>query len=677
MKHIIMVSLIAGSALLSGCGSQESNKEGIDRSNLDTTVAPGVDFYQYACGGWIKNNPIPADKGRFGTFDQLAENNRTQIKALIEELSHTKAAEGSIAQKIGDLYAMGLDSVRLNNQGYQPIVQSMQQIDNIQTKEAIIDYVARSHGEGSDAFFSFFVDADAKSSTMNIGNLYQSGICLEDRDYYLVDNSKNQAIIKAYRSYINTICGLTGHTAEQGKKIEASVLKIETALAKASWSREELRDPIKAYNKVKIADLQKQCANIDWSRYFKSLSIAQPEQIVVMQPSYIKAVDQLIGATSIEELRNYLKFQLITSAAFALSDDLQMANFNFYEGVLSGIEEPAPRWKRSLDVTNSVLSEAVGQMYVARYFPASAKQEMLEIIDNLKIALSERINSLTWMSSQTKMKALEKLSTFYVKVGYPDKWRDYSALTIDNKLSYYENLTRASRFETAYQLSFLGKEVDKTKWYMSPQTVNAYYNPSSNEICFPAGILQPPFFYPNGDASLNYGAIGVVIGHEMTHGFDDQGRQYDPVGNLQDWWTEADAKLFTEKTHGLVAQFDSIKVLGDTRANGTFTLGENIADQGGLLIAYQAYMNHLKGVEEPKEINGFTPQQSFFLSYATVWAGNIREQEILRLTQLDPHSLGKWRVNASIRNIEAFYEAFAIKQGDPMYLAPEKRVVIW
>ena len=536
--------------------------------------------------------------------------------------------------------------------------------------------IGEMHRTMSAPFFAIYVDADAKNSSMNIAGWYQAGMNMGDRDYYVSDDENSLKIRDSYTNYIKTLFTLSGYTQEAAEQAAATVLKVETAIAKAAFTREELRDPQAGYNVMTVADLKKQYDGLDWDVYFKTVGLDSIQKINIGQPRTLKAVNELLKTLSEQEMRDYLAFNCIDGAAPYLSDDFVNARFDFYSKTLSGKEQIEPRWKRALNVPNSLLSEAVGEMYVAKYFPPEAKERMVQLVANLQTALGQHIDSLEWMSDVTKAKAHEKLNTFYVKIGYPDKWRDYSGLTIDPKESYYANVRRAAEFETLYSLKDEGKPVDKTKWYMSPQTVNAYYNPTSNEICFPAGILQPPFFNFDADDAVNYGAIGVVIGHEMTHGFDDQGRQYDKDGNLNDWWTPEDAEQFNQRAEILAKQYDNIIVLDTVHANGHFTLGENIADHGGLRVAYTAFRNSLNGVE-PALIDGFTADQRFYLSYANLWAGNIRDAEILRLTKIDPHSLGRWRVNAALRNIDTFFKAFNIKEGDPMYLAPADRVIIW
>lgn len=646
--------------------------KGIDRQNLDETVKPQDDFYNYACGGWMKNNPLKAEYSRFGTFDQLGENTREQVRDLVTNLDVKNAEQGSVTQKIGDLYAMGLDSTRLNQEGVTPILEDLA-IINKATKADIMDLMATMIGV--DAFFGTGVDADMKNSDINVMYWGQGGLGLGDRDYYLENTEDVVTIRKAYKNYIKAITALAGYDSIAQQRVVDNVMKIETALAKAAMSREELRNPIASYNPMTMAELAKKYPNVDLKRYFAQQGINNIESVIIGQPKSLAAVDSIIAKSTEQELQDYIAVGYISSAANYLSDDFINAKFELNK-VISGVQELQPRWKRALSVPNGLLGEAVGQLYVEKYFPQSSKDKMLNLVENLKIALGQHIDNLSWMSDTTKAQAQEKLSTFTVKIGFPDKWRDYTNLQVDPQKSYWKNIQAAIKHNVDFSLADFGKPVDKTRWYMPPQTVNAYYSPLSNEICFPAGILQPPFFDPNADDALNYGAIGVVIGHEMTHGFDDQGRQFDKNGNMTNWWTDADAKAFTELSDILVAQFDSVIVLGDTHANGRFTLGENIADQGGLRVAYTAYKNSQEGTE-PAIIDGFTPDQRFYLAYANVWAGNIRDEEILSRTKTDPHSLGRWRVNATLRNIDTFFKAFDIKEGDPMFRPESERVIIW
>jgi putative endopeptidase len=678
-KRKMFPFLAAGIVALASCNTPQKEVvkiAAINPANMDTTVAAGTDFYEYACGGWIKNNPLKPEYARFGTFDQLLENNQEQLRVLIEELSATPHEAGSVAGKIGALYAMGLDSTKLNADGVAPIKEELAAINALATKSDVSKMVATLHKEGMAPFFALFVDADEKNSAMNIVQLYQAGIGMGDRDYYLLEDEGSAKMRDAYRAYINKLFTLAGSSPEQADAAVDAVMKIEKAIAEISYGREDLRDSQKNYNKLAYEDFKQIESPLDWDVYFESMGLAGLKELDAKQINFYKDMNKALQNTTVDEQKYYLAFNLLSAAAPYLSDDFVDADFEFYGKVMSGKQEQQPRWKRSLNTVNGALGEAVGEMYVEKYFPASSKEKMLTLVGNLQTALSERINGLEWMSDTTKAKAQEKLAAFTVKIGYPDKWRDYSDLEIKDD-SYWANVRRSNIFDMAYQLADVDKPVDKSRWHMNPQTVNAYYNPTTNEICFPAAILQPPFFNPDADDAVNYGAIGVVIGHEMTHGFDDQGRNYDKDGNLIDWWTAEDAVRFKERADKLVDQYDQIIVIDTLHANGRFTLGENIADHGGLLVAHQAYLNSLKGKETPAPIDGFTNEQRFFLGYATLWGQNIRPEEIRRRTKIDPHSLGKWRVNAALRNIAPFYAAFDIKEGDPMFMAPADRVVIW
>ena len=678
-KRKMFPFLAAGIVALASCNTPQKEVvkiAAINPANMDTTVAAGTDFYEYACGGWIKNNPLKPEYARFGTFDQLLENNQEQLRVLIEELSATPHEAGSVAGKIGALYAMGLDSTKLNADGVAPIKEELAAINALATKSDVSKMVATLHKEGMAPFFALFVDADEKNSAMNIVQLYQAGIGMGDRDYYLLEDEGSAKMRDAYRAYINKLFTLAGSSPEQADAAVDAVMKIEKAIAEISYGREDLRDSQKNYNKLAYEDFKQIESPLDWDVYFESMGLAGLKELDAKQINFYKDMNKALQNTTVDEQKYYLAFNLLSAAAPYLSDDFVDADFEFYGKVMSGKQEQQPRWKRSLNTVNGALGEAVGEMYVEKYFPASSKEKMLTLVGNLQTALSERINGLEWMSDTTKAKAQEKLAAFTVKIGYPDKWRDYSGLEIKDD-SYWANVRRSNIFDMAYQLADVDKPVDKSRWHMNPQTVNAYYNPTTNEICFPAAILQPPFFNPDADDAVNYGAIGVVIGHEMTHGFDDQARNYDKDGNLIDWWTAEDAVRFKERADKLVDQYDQIIVIDTLHANGRFTLGENIADHGGLLVAHQAYLNSLKGKETPAPIDGFTNEQRFFLGYATLWGQNIRPEEIRRRTKIDPHSLGKWRVNAALRNIAPFYAAFDIKEGDPMFMAPADRVVIW
>lgn len=664
-------------AVAAGCDSKKEAvmTSGIDLTNLDTTAVQGADFYQYACGGWMKKHPLTNEYSRFGSFDMLAENNREQLKGLIVEIAAGQNAQGTIGQKIGDIYNLAMDSVKLNADGVTPIQADLEKIASVKDKSEIVPLMAELAHSGVFPYFSFYVGADIMDSKSNLFQLYQGGISLGEKEYYLDNDDVTVNIRNKYKEHIVKMFQLAGFDEAAAKKKMEAVMDIETRIAKASFSAVEQRNPAANYHKMSLDELKKEILGIDWDAFLNGIGVKGVTELSVSQVEPIKEVEKIINSLPVENQIAYMQWSLIDRAAGYLSDDLVAQNFDFYGKTLSGKQTNQPRWKRAVSTVNGVLGEAVGQMYVEKYFPAAAKERMVQLVKNLQTALGERIRNLEWMGDSTKIKAIEKLNSFYVKVGYPDKWRDYTGLNIE-KDSYWANVKRATEFELDYMLSKAGKPVDRDEWGMTPQTVNAYYNPTTNEICFPAGILQYPFFDMNADDAFNYGAIGVVIGHEMTHGFDDQGRQFDKDGNLKDWWTAEDAKRFEERAQVMVNFFDSIQVLPGLNANGSLTLGENIADHGGLQVSFQAFKNATKDAPLPVK-DGFTPEQRFFLSYAGVWAGNIRDEQIRLQTKSDPHSLGRWRVNGALPQIGAWYDAFGIKEGDPMYLAPEKRVSIW
>ena len=664
-------------AVAAGCDSKKEAvmTSGIDLTNLDTTAVQGADFYQYACGGWMKKHPLTNEYSRFGSFDMLAENNREQLKGLIVEIAAGQNAQGTIGQKIGDIYKLAMDSVKLNADGVTPIQADLEKIASVKDKSEIVPLMAELAHSGVFPYFSFYVGADIMDSKSNLFQLYQGGISLGEKEYYLDNDDVTVNIRNKYKEHIVKMFQLAGFDEAAAKKKMEAVMDIETRIAKASFSAVEQRNPAANYHKMSLDELKKEIPGIDWDAFLNGIGVKGVTELSVSQVDPIKEVEKIINSLPVENQIAYMQWSLIDRAAGYLSDDLVAQNFDFYGKTLSGKQTNQPRWKRAVSTVNGVLGEAVGQMYVEKYFPAAAKERMVQLVKNLQTALGERIRNLEWMGDSTKIKAIEKLNSFYVKVGYPDKWRDYTGLNIE-KDSYWANVKRATEFELDYMLSKAGKPVDRDEWGMTPQTVNAYYNPTTNEICFPAGILQYPFFDMNADDAFNYGAIGVVIGHEMPHGFDDQGRQFDKDGNLKDWWTAEDAKRFEERAQVMVNFFDSIQVLPGLNANGSLTLGENIADHGGLQVSFQAFKNATK--DAPLLVkDGFTPEQRFFLSYAGVWAGNIRDEQIRLQTKSDPHSLGRWRVNGALPQIGAWYDAFGIKEGDPMYLAPEKRVSIW
>lgn len=666
-------------SMINSCKSRSSADEkltaGIMLENLDTTSLSGNDFYQYATGGWQKLNPLTGEYSRFGSFDKLAEDNRLQLKGLIEEIAKKSAKEGTVEQKIADLFNLAMDSSKLNSDGSTPIKSDLEKIAALKNTSELVAYLPSMMQEGINPFFNIYVDADPMNSNQYLVQTYQGGIGLSQRDYYLENDDNTRNIREKYIVHIAQMFEKSGFTADEAANKRDAVMRVEMRLATSAYDNVKLRDPHANYNKMTVAELQKLVPQLDWNSFFNGFQLNGLTDLSVSQKENLVEVGKIIATEPLEVQKAYLEWNVINSSAEFLSDEINDENFEFYGKVVSGKTEQQPRWKRAVSTVDGSLGEAVGQMYVKKYFPAEAKDRMVQLVKNLQTALGQRIQNLEWMGDSTKLKAMEKLNTFHVKVGYPDKWRDYSSLEII-KDSYWANIKRTNKFQSDYMFAKVGNPVDKDEWFMTPQTVNAYYNPSTNEICFPAGILQYPFFDMKADDAFNYGAIGVVIGHEMTHGFDDQGRQFDKDGNLKDWWTEDDADKFDKRASGLTDFYDKIEVAPGTKANGKFTLGENIADQGGLQVSYQAFQNVLKS--NPLENkDGFSPEQRFFLAYANVWAGNIRPEEILRRTKVDPHSLGKWRVNAALPHIEGWYTAFNVQPTDKMYVAPESRAIVW
>ena len=672
MKKLIFT--LAAFALMTTACTTKQQTTGIDPANLDTTAIPQNDFYQFACGGWMANNPLTPEYSRFGSFDKLGLQNLEQVNGLIQELAAKQHKQGSVAQKIGDMYNLAMDTTRRDQEGIAPVQQTLDEIAAISTREEL----SKVLGAAMDyQLWAMYVDADAMNSSMNILNEYQAGFSLGEKEYYIDEDEHTRSIREAYVAYVEKLFGLFGFA--DGAAKAQTVLRMETRLAKAAYSNVELRDPQRNYNKMSVAELQALVPQVDWSVYFAALGV-EIDSLSIGQIPHLQEAGRMLADEPLEDLKTLFTWQVIEGASSYLTTDIYMTTFDFYGRVLSGTEEPRPLWKRAVGVVNGTLGEAVGQMYVAKYFPEENKARMLALVKNLQKALGIRIENLAWMSDETKAKALEKLNAMTIKIGYPDEWRDYSKLDINPEDTYYANLQRAAKFEQDYSLSYLGKPVDKKKWYMTPQTVNAYYNPSSNEICFPAGILQYPFFDMSADDAFNYGAIGVVIGHEMTHGFDDQGCQFDKDGNMVNWWTAEDKTAFDARTKVMEEAFNRIEVAPGVHANGAFTLGENIADHGGLQVAYLAFTLNEEAKPEAERLttrDGFTPAQRFFLAYANVWAGNIRPEEILQRTKSDPHSLGRWRVNGALPQINAWYEAWNVTEESPMYIKPEDRVSIW
>ena len=665
---------VAIMAAATSCGTKSAGEKvpAIDLASLDPSISAKEDFYQYATGGWQKNHPLKPEYSRYGSFDVLRENNEIRLNELFQGLSSVKAEKGSVQQKISDLYAMGLDSTRLNAEGVNPVKPYLDALESVKDVESYVRAMADIELHGDGGCWGVYAESDMTDNSNTVLYITQSGLALGNRDYYLL--AENAELREGYLDFLKKIFTLAGDEKAEQKAKDA--FDFQMTIAEPSWSMIQQRDIEARYNPMTPEQLYKEYPALRFDAYLDAMGIPAQSKIILEQPSYFKALNRIVAKTNPRVLRHYLQAQLLSGACGYISDDFTDASFDFFSAQMSGIKEQKPRWKRAMQAPNSILGEAVGEMYVAKYFPEKDKQKMLQIVKNIQKGLSEHVAALDWMSEQTKARAQEKLSSFIVKIGYPDKWKDYSTLEIDAQKSYYQNLREASLWSMRDNLSKLGRPVDKTEWGMTPQTVNAYYNPTTNEICFPAGILQPPFFNPDADDAVNYGAIGVVISHEMTHGFDDQGRLFDKDGNLNNWWTDEDAASFKAKADKLVAQFDAVQIQDGLYANGSATLGENIADQGGLRIAFTAMKNSFAG-KEPKPIDGFTAEQRFYLAYAILWGQNITPQECARLTLLDVHSLGRNRVNVSLRNLQDFFDAFDIKEGDKMFRPEEERVVIW
>ena len=675
MKQIIPIMLIA-SAPLTGMAQ---NKSGIVVDNLDKTTNPTEDFYKFATGGWQKNNPLPAAYSRFGSFDQLQEDNNKRINAILSDLLKKNYKAGTTEYKLSEFYKLSMDSVRRNEEGVRPVMPILNEMEAAKTL-ADLRKVQLNHpvaGYGIPLGYGF--GADEKNAKMNILQISQGGLTLGLKEYYLDNDAATKTIRDAYKQHIVKMFKLFGFDEAAATAKRDAIMRFETSVALISKNRTELRDVEANYNKTTLEAFKTDYPNIPLEEMANAEGIKSEylKDIVVGQPTFLAGVDKLLSVLTADDVRAILEWDAILSAASYLSDDIQAANFEFFGKVMRGRQEDYPRWKRATNQVESQMGEALGKMYCERYFPASSKKRMEQLVKNLQIALGERIKAQDWMSDSTKQAALDKLASFYVKIGYPNAWKDLSALNIDPAKSYYENVQACREFwDKFYIEKNAGKPVDREEWFMTPQTVNAYYNPTTNEICFPAGILQYPFFDPKSDDAFNYGAIGVVIGHEMTHGFDDQGRHYDKEGNMTDWWTESDGKNFVERTSKYADFFSKIKVLPDLNANGELTLGENLADHGGLQVAYTAYKNATK--DKPlKAKDGFTADQRFFLAYSGVWAANITEAEIRNRTKSDPHSLGKWRVNGALPHINAWYEAFNVKESDKMFIPESERLQLW
>ena len=675
MKQILPMVLMA-SAPMMGMGQ---NKSGLVMSNLDKTTKPADDFYQFATGGWQKNNPLPAAYSRFGSFDQLQEDNNKRINTILSDLQKKSYKEGSIERKLSDFYKLALDVDRRNSEGIAPVKPVLDEIEGASTLADVRRLQLKYADQGYGIQFGSYFGADEKNVTMNILNLTQGGLTLGQKDYYLNNDAATVAIRNAYKQHIARMFGLYGFSETAAKAKAEAVFRQETLLALVSKSMTELRDPQANYNKMTLKEFAEQYPNIPLEALANAEGVKTEyiETLVVGQPQFMAGLDKITSLQTVDEVKALMEWDVIQNSTGYLTDEIREANFDFFGKTMSGRKEDYPLWKRATSQVEAQMGEALGKMYTERYFPESSKKMMEQLVRNLQISLGERIDAQTWMSAETKANAHKKLDKFYVKIGYPNKWTDYTKLTIDPSKSYYENVMACRKFAHDKHIAEkAGKPVDRDEWYMNPQTVNAYYNPTTNEICFPAGILQYPFFDPKADEAFNYGAIGVVIGHEMTHGFDDQGRQYDDEGNLKDWWTASDAEGFKKRADLCAAFFDNIKVLPDLNANGRFTLGENLADHGGLQVSFNAF-KHATADKPLKVKDGFTADQRFFIAYAGVWGQNITEQEIRNRVKRDPHSLGEWRVNGALPHVDAWYEAFGVKEGDKLFVPKADRLELW
>ena len=674
MKKMLLAMAILMAAVP---GVQAQVTHGVNRADMDLSVKPGDDFYEYAGGGWMKANPLSKhpEYSSYGVFNVLAEENENRLRDMFLELGKTDHKFGTVDQKVADLYKMAMDSDRLNSEGVKPLLADLAKVKAFKKKD-LTNFIAEQHLSLSNPFFGIGVETDLKNSDMNVMWMEAGTSGLPDRDYYLNTDADSKKIQQAYKDYLTKMFMLAGYSKKEANRASKTIYDIEYKFAQAKMSRAEARDYNKLYNIRTLDQLQADYPAINWKEYFNLMGTPQVEWVILTEPKVMAVANDLMTNLKEQQMRDYMAGLLIKGSANYLSDEFGETAFDFYGRTLSGQKERKPRWKRALGFPNSLLGEAVGEVYVSKYFAHGSKEKMMKLINELRKSLVAHIAGLTWMSEQTKINALVKLNAFTVKIGYPDKWRDYSGLTVDPSKSLYDNIKAASLYETRRNLDKMGKPVDKDEWGMTPQTVNAYYNPTTNEICFPAAILQPPFFDVEADDATNFGAIGVVIGHEMTHGFDDQGRMFDQYGNMTDWWTEEDSEKFQEAAEKLAEQFDQIVVVKDQHANGHLTLGENIADQGGLRIAYDAFRT-TQQFRDDKMIDGFTPTQRFYLSYGRIWADNMTEEAIFQQTKSDPHSIGRYRVNATLRNIDTFFDAFGIKAGDKMWLDPDDRAIIW
>ncbi|RXK49849.1 M13 family metallopeptidase [Aquirufa rosea] len=677
MKAIYQCLVLAGLFVAPANTTAQSPKKFIDKSNMNLKVKAGDDFVEYANGTWVKNNPIPAKETRWGSFNQLRDFNIQAVKDILEEARANQKSYpvGSIERRVADFYAAAMDSVAIEKMGYTPIKPDLDKVNTISSKKEVLDALAqfRISGMGS-PLFSFGVGQDRKNVEKMVPQLYQGGTTLPDRDYYLKSDARSTKIQEAYKNYIKTLFELVGNSSEQANAHATTVFALEKKLAQAQMSRVEMRDPYKTYNKFAWNEFQQKTTEIDWSTLFQQMNVPKQDSILVSAPKFFEDVNQILKETSIPEWKSYLQWNILKGSATHLSSPFVKASFSFNQ-LLSGQKVQTPRWQRMASLTDGTIGELLGQLYVRKYFKPEAKERMNELIENLRKAFEIRIQKLDWMSEATKKKAMDKLHAFRPKVGYPDVWRTYEGLEISGD-QYFQNIRNAGAWGFKENVSQVGKKVDRNRWGMTPPTVNAYYSPVMNEIVFPAGILQFPFFDPKADDAINYGGIGAVIGHEMSHGFDDSGSKYDKDGTLRNWWTDEDLNKFKAKTALLGAQFDGYKILDTIRVNGKLTMGENIGDLGGLNMAYEAFKMTKQG-QSKKKIDGFTPDQRFFLSWAQVWRGSTLPETAAQLIITDPHSPNEFRTIGAPVNMDAWYEAFNVKPGDKLYKKPEDRIKIW
>jgi putative endopeptidase len=670
---------VAALTMLAACGGDKKTEEtagvGIDINNIDSTEKPQENFYLYANGNWLKKNPVPSTESRWGSFSVLNEDNLKKLREILDETAKQKNANGSNAQKIGDYYFAAMDSVKKNAEGVKPLASEIEKINSLKSNNDIMKTLAELQLNGTRALFGIYVGQDPKISDQNIAQANQSGLGMPDRDYYTKSDEESKALQSAYKEHLVKMFMLLGDAKDVAEKNAKIVYEFETRLAKASMTNVELRDIEKQYNKWGIAELNKKYPNMKWPDYLNQVGLTTAKEVIIGQPSFFKEVDAMLKSSSIDSWKIYLRWWLINSAADNLSDEIAAQNFAFYGTILSGQKQQKPRWKRTLTEIDGAMGEALGQLFVEKYFKPESKARVNEMVDNLMIAYKERIEQLDWMSAETKEKAKKKLTTIIRKLGYPDTWRDYSAMEV-SKDSHFKNATNAYKFELKRNFDKLGKPVDKMEWLMSPPTVNAYYQPTTNEITFPAGIMQPPFFFSKADDAVNYAGIGAVIGHELTHGFDDQGSQFDEMGNLKNWWTEEDKKKFEVKTKMVVQQYSNYIAIDSLHVNGELTLGENIADFGGIMIAYQAFKKTKQG-KSTEKIDGLSPEQRFFMSWANIWRSNYTPEALKKQVNTNPHSPAMFRANGPISNMKEFYDAFGIKEGDKMWRAENERIKIW